>query len=422
MSHFAPGGDRAHEVQATTIVDARSRELIRPTDFTSDARDLDLPTNKEYTFVATNLRDDQSGPVELVPDRVDLAIYLTGWTLGWLLLWRVRPLPAPTDDPSPWCGARPGVAVIIPARNEQDALPHLLTRVTPHLGPQDEMIVVDDHSDDATARVATLHGARVITSPPLPPGWLGKPHACALGAAESSAPILLFVDADVQPAPDLVARIAQAVTAQPDVVTSIQPWHKTGSWAEQASVLCNVTALMGCGAFNPARRNAKAKVAFGPILAVDRTTYDRVGGHAAPSVRSMHTEDIGLARLVGGAELYTGRPDTTFQMYPEGFRQTIRGWTRSIATGARFTSCWIAIATLAWVWSLAGGWITMPIVFPLSALQFWILGRRAASIHPLTVLLYPLAVLAFVVISLRSLVTLIFGRRVEWKGRDVDAR
>lgn len=381
-----------------------------------------MPTNKAYTFVATNLRDDQSGPVELVPDRVDLAIYLTGWTLGWLLLWRVRPLPAPTDDPSPWCGARPGVAVIIPARNEQDALPHLLTRVAPHLGPQDEMIVVDDHSDDATARVATLHGARVITSPPLPPGWLGKPHACAIGAAESSAPILLFVDADVQPAPDLVARIAQAVTAQPDVVTSIQPWHKTGSWGEQASVLCNVTALMGCGAFNPARRNAKAQVAFGPILAVDRTTYDRVGGHAAPSVRSMHTEDIGLARLVGGAELYTGRPDTSFQMYPEGLRQTIRGWTRSIATGARFTSCWIAIATLAWVWSLAGGWITMPIVFPLSALQFWILGRRAASIHPLTVLLYPLAVLAFIVIFLRSLVALIFGRRVEWKGRDVDAR
>jgi 4,4'-diaponeurosporenoate glycosyltransferase len=219
-----------------------------------------------------------------------------------------------------------------------------------------------------------------------------------------------------------VARIAQAVTAQPDVVTSIQPWHKTGSWGEQASVLCNVTALMGCGAFNPARRNAKAQVAFGPILAVDRTTYDRVGGHAAPSVRSMHTEDIGLARLVGGAELYTGRPDTSFQMYPEGLRQTIRGWTRSIATGARFTSCWIAIATLAWVWSLAGGWITMPIVFPLSALQFWILGRRAASIHPLTVLLYPLAVLAFIVIFLRSLVALIFGRRVEWKGRDVDAR
>ena len=100
----------------------------------------------------------------------------------------------------------------------------------------------------------------------------------------------------------------------------------------------------------------------------------------------------------------------------------MRGWTRSIATGARFTPWWIALATLAWVWSLAGGWIATPIVYPLSALQVWVLGRRAASIHPLTAVLFPLAVLAFVVIFLRSLVALVFGRRVEWKGRRVDAR
>ena len=360
--------------------------------------------------------------MELVPDRVDLAIYLAGWTLGWLLLWRPRPLPALTCDPAHGSTARPGVAVIIPARNEQDALPHLLSRVLPHIGPQDEVIVVDDHSDDATAIIAARHGARVITPPPLPPGWLGKPHACAFGAAESSAPILLFVDADVRPAPDLVARIAQAVTARPDVVTSIQPWHETGGWAEQASVLCNVTALMGCGAFTPTGHHANATVAFGPVLAIDRTTYDHFDGHTHPSVRSMHTEDIGLARLVGRAELYTGRPDTSFRMYPEGLRQTVRGWTRSIATGARFTPWWIALATLAWIWSLAGGWIAMPIVYPLSALQVWVLGRRAASIHPLAALLYPLAVVAFIIIFLRSLIALILGRGVEWKGRNIVAR
>ena len=360
--------------------------------------------------------------MELVPDCVDLAIYLAGWTLGWLLLWHLRPLPDLAGNPSRGSAARPGVAVIIPARNEQDALPHLLSRVLPHIGPQDEVIVVDDHSDDATAIIAARHGARVITPPPLPPEWLGKPHACAFGAAESSAPILLFVDADVRPAPDLVARIAQAVTARPDVVTSIQPWHETGGWAEQASVLCNVTALMGCGAFTPAGHRATATVAFGPVLAIDRTTYDQVGGHAHSSVRSMHTEDIGLARLVGQAELYTGRPDTSFRMYPEGLGQTIRGWTRSIATGARFTPWWIAIAALAWIWSLAGGWIAMPIVYPLSALQVWVLGRRAASIHPLTALLYPFAVVAFAIIFLRSLVALVLGQGVEWKGRHVDAR
>ena len=197
--------------------------------------DKSIQPDRTCTFLATNSLGDQSGSVELVPDRVDLAIYLVGWTFGWLLLWRLRPLPAAATDPAGGSAERPGVAVIIPARNEADALPHLLSRMRPQIGSQDELIVVDDHSDDTTAVVASQHGARVITPPPLPAGWLGKPHACGFGAAESSAPVLLFVDADVRPAPDLVARMAQAVAARPDVVTSIQPWHETAGWSSRSA-------------------------------------------------------------------------------------------------------------------------------------------------------------------------------------------
>ena len=179
---------------------------------------------------------------------------------------------------------------------------------------------------------------------------------------------------------------------------------------------------MGCGAFTPVGRTTAATVAFGPVLAVDRETYERAGGHGSTAVRTMHTEDIGIARAVGHSELFTGRPDTSFRMYPEGLGQTMSGWTRSIATGARFTPWWLALATLAWVASLAGGWIATPIVYPLSALQLWVLGRRAISIRPATALLYPLAVLAFVVIFLRSLIALVLRRDVEWKGRRVESR
>jgi 4,4'-diaponeurosporenoate glycosyltransferase len=108
----------------------------------------------------------------------------------------------------------------------------------------------------------------------------------------------------------------------------------------------------------------------------------------------MHTEDIGIVGLVGRASLYSGRPDTSFRMHPDGLGQLVQGWTRNIATGARSTPWWLAVAVAAWVWSLAGGWLAEPFVYPLSALQFWILGRRAGSMHPLTALLYPLAVAA----------------------------
>ena len=173
----------------------------------------------------------------------------------------------------------------------------------------------------------------------------------------------------------------------PGTVVSVQPWHDTGSWVEQASLLANVTALMGSGGFTVAGSRLAPTVAFGPVLAVERSAYDAVGGHAA--VRAMHTEDIGLARVVGRSALWTGRPDTSFRMYPDGLRQLVQGWTRSIATGARFTPWWLSLAVALWVWSLAGGWLAEPLVYPLSALQLWVLGRRAGSMHPLTAAALP---------------------------------
>jgi 4,4'-diaponeurosporenoate glycosyltransferase len=310
--------------------------------------------------------------------------------------------------------------VVIPARDEANALPHLLPTLAAQLTAGDELIVVDDHSTDATAAVAAQYGARVVTPPALPAGWLGKPHACSVGANATAAPLLLFVDADVRAAPDLLDRVAVAWSADPDAVISMQPWHVTERLVEQASMLANVTALMGSGGFTAAGRRFAPTVAFGPVLAIARTTYDHIGGHGA--VRSMHTEDIGLAQVVGRSTLYTGRPDTSFRMYPDGVGQTVQGWTRSIATGARFTPWWLSLAVALWVWSLAGGWIAEPFVYPLSALQFWVLGRRAGSMHPLTALLYPIAVAVFAWIFLRSLFALVFRREVTWKQRSVAAR
>ena len=347
---------------------------------------------------------------------MDLALFAVGWAIGWLLLWRPRPLPAARDAPP----SRAAVSVVVPARNEAGSLPNLIPGLVAQLRPGDELVVVDDHSTDATTQVATRSGARVVTPPPLPDGWLGKPHACAVGARSTTAPLLVFVDADVRPAADLLDRLAAASAARPGAVISVQPWHQTGRWVEQASLLANITALMGSGGFTIASR--RPTVAFGPVLAVQRELYDRTGGHAHPSVRRMHTEDIGLARLVGDAVLYTGRPDTSFRMYPDGLRQLMGGWTRSLATGARFTPWWLSVAVALWVWSLAGGWIAEPFVYPLSAVQFWVLGRRAGSMHPLTALLYPLSVVVFAVIFLRSAVAVVLRRDVTWKQRSVAAR
>lgn len=351
----------------------------------------------------------------------ELAIYACGWSLGWILLWRPRSLTSLAaarggDDRAP-------VAVVVPARDEALSLPHLLRPLVAQRRPGDQIVVVDDHSSDGTARVARAFEVDV-TTPPLPPdGWLGKPNACWHGANATDRPVLVFLDADVRPGPTLLDDLAAAVDAEPDALVSMQPWHRMETVGEQPSLLCNVTALMGCGAFTLVPQLTAANVAFGPVIALERAAYVRAGGHASPGVRSMHTEDIGLARAVGRSRLAVGSSSTTtFRMYPGGFGEVVRGWARSIATGARFSRWWVALAVALWMCSVAGGWLAAPLVYPLTALQIWVLGRRAGTTHPLAAALFPLLVVVFVVIFLRSAVSVVLGRDVTWKGRQVGAR
>jgi len=332
------------------------------------------------------------------------ALFAVGWTAGWLLLWAPRRLPPPS-------GARPPVAVVVPARDEAAALPGLLVALTAQLRPGDELVVVDDHSADATAAVATSHGARVIRAPALPDGWLGKPHACTVGAAATTAPVLVFVDADVRPGPGLLDSVAAVVTD--DVVVSVQPWQDAERVAQRLTVLANVVALMGSAAFTPAGEHVRPDVAFGPVLAVTRATYERVGGHADPAVRASRTEDIALAARVGASRVFSHRRDATF--HPRGLRATVDGWSRTMAAGIASTRWWALLGTVAWVASLAGGPFVGWAAVPLSALQVAVLGRRAGRTG-IVAAVYPLLVVVLVVIVARAGWAL---RRTTWKGRSI---
>jgi len=348
----------------------------------------------------------------VVDDGLGWGLFAAGWAVGWLLLWRNRALPRPAS-----AAARESVAVIVPARNEAEVLSSMLSPLRSQLRPGDELVVVDDGSTDATPEVAAANGAQVLRAPPPPDGWIGKPHACWTGASSSGAAVLVFIDADVRPGAGLLDGLAAAVRAAPDAVVSVQPWHDAVTPTERASVLANIVALMGCGGFGIVRPR-RIDVAFGPVLALRRDRYVAVGGHGHPAVRASLTEDIELARAVGAAELYSDRRDASFRMYPAGLRQLVAGWARTMANGVAATRWWLLLAIAAWIWSLAGGLFVGWAAFPPSALQVWILGRRAGRFGPLTAALYPLAVVVLVVLLVRSAWTRVRGT-THWKDRPV---
>jgi len=340
------------------------------------------------------------------------ALYAVGWSIGWLLLWSNRRLPVSAT------AERASLAIIVPARDEAAALPRSLGALVPQLGPDDELVVVDDGSSDDSAAVARAAGARVVAAPPLPAGWVGKPHACATGAAATTAGALVFVDADVRPGPHLLDGLATALASAPDAVVSVQPWHDAARPGERLTALANVVSLMGSGGFTVLGPLVVPHVAFGPVLALRRHVYERIGGHGRCDVRASLTEDIAIGRAVGTTRLFSDHHDATFRMYPRGFREAFAGWSRTMAAGVAATRWWLLVGVAAWITSLAGGPFAGWLAYPLSALQVWVLGRRAGRVGPLLAAIYPVLVVVLVGVVGRAGWLRLRGTTT-WKGRVV---
>lgn len=110
--------------------------------------------------------------------------------------------------------ASTSISVIIPAKNEAATIGAVLDAVTHHPGLVDELLVVNDHSNDDTATVANHHGAKVITLN----GPSGKGQAMSAGLGAASSQIVVFLDADVlNTTTDFVPRLVQPLLEQADV-------------------------------------------------------------------------------------------------------------------------------------------------------------------------------------------------------------
>lgn len=329
---------------------------------------------------------------------------IAGWLAGWWLLFRL-PRPRPATGPT----AGPAVSVVVPARNEG----HNLARLLRSIPPGTEVVVVDDHSADDTAAVASAAGATVVHADPVPTGWTGKAWACATGARRATGDRLMFLDADTWFDPGGF----EAVVGEHDRrggLLSVQPFHVTERPYEVVSAPFNLVGMMGIGAFTP--RRAHPTGAFGPCLVCHRGDYEQAGGHEA--VRGEILDDVALSRRFGSVTCLAGRGAIRFRMYPLGPAHLLEGWTKNIAAGAG--SAGLATATLTFLW-VAGGlsspsaWWAYAAFTAQWAVHLRRLGRFGVWAAPA----HPLLLAAFVAVFLRSLALTVGRRKVRWKGREI---
>jgi cellulose synthase/poly-beta-1,6-N-acetylglucosamine synthase-like glycosyltransferase len=223
----------------------------------------------------------------------------------WQLRW-VRRLPSLREltdtslrDPSS-TNAPLRCSVVIAARDEAARIELTIRHLLAQQGVDVELIVVNDRSTDGTGEILRrLEGAnprmKCLHVEALPEGWLGKCHACHVGASEAKSDWILFTDADCWLKPDVILRaIRLAERDQADHVT-LSPGTVVESFGARAWHLLFLTSLLGWfSGVNRDRR--KSFIGIGAFNLVKKSAYSKCGGYEA--LRLTVVDDVKLGLLL----------------------------------------------------------------------------------------------------------------------------
>lgn len=119
------------------------------------------------------------------------------------------------------------LSVVIPVKDDADALRACLAHLDRQTLPPWEVVVVDNGSTDDSAAVAVAHGARVV-----PESTPGIPAAAAAGYDAARGDVVVRCDADSLAPPGWLAAVARHFEADPglDAVTGTGTFYDVPRW------------------------------------------------------------------------------------------------------------------------------------------------------------------------------------------------
>ena len=209
------------------------------------------------------------------------------------------------DDGGPAPTAWPAVTAVIPARDEAESV----GRTIASLLQQDycgafSIALVDDQSSDGTADVArkaaiaSADRLTVVQGVNLPAGWTGKLWAMKQGvdcANENASDYLLFTDADIVYAPDVLARLVAQAEAEKLALNSLMVKLRCESFAERAFIPAFIFFFQMLYPFAWVNNRGRAiAAAAGGCMLVRRDALVAAGGIEA--IRGALIDDCALAR------------------------------------------------------------------------------------------------------------------------------
>jgi len=274
------------------------------------------------------------------------------------------------------------IAALIPARNAGWCIQSSLVALLAAGFDRADVIVVDDGSTDDTAALASAYKVKVITLPRSG----GAAKARNIAAAQTNADILFFVDADVVVAPDVLARLFKRFILQPEIDAVFGSYDNAPAHPHRVSKYRNLlhhfvhksgpqfpkTFWTGCGAVRAA-------------------AFERIGGFD-PAMRMMEDVDFGMRLSRAGGTIALDRELQGKHLKPWSFLSMIRSdlfdraipWSRLMLFGDGLSD------------DLNLGYrhrLSAMLVVAIVA------GLAGALIHPATLIVAALAIVAFVTIN-----------------------
>lgn len=347
-------------------------------------------------------------------------------------------------------GALPSLSVIVTARDEASGIETTVQRLLAQEYPGLEVVVVDDRSTDGTSAILDRLAAgtaprpgrlTVIHNRALPDGWLGKCHACRLGAERARGEWLLFTDGDVTLARrDLLARSVRLAGRERLDHVAVTPDTRPMSPLQAGLVsLFGQIFLLAVRAHEMDRDRPRGGGGVGAFNLVRRTAYERVGGHHP--LRMDAADDIKLGMLLkeSGARqrIYNGL-DLILCPWQRGTLNVIRGLEKNFFGGCDYSLARILVITggllaltfgppaLAlldlcgawepgsWAWQGAA-WLPLAIAVGLLGTGY-LLNARRFGVSPWLFLLHPVSVLLLVAAAWNSTLRILARGGVRWRG------
>jgi len=346
-------------------------------------------------------------------------------------------------------GPLPSLSVVVTARDEAGEIETTVRRLLAQTYPALEVIVVDDRSTDGTGEILERlreesGGARleVIHNRDLPGDWLGKCHACRLGAGRARGEWILFLDGDVElVTDDLLPRAVRLASARGLDHLAVIPDQRPVSALQQA--LLSVFAqmyLLAARVYEMDRDRRRGGAGIGAFNLVRRSSYDRIGGHAL--LKMDPTDDYTLGRLLkesGARQRLVDGVGLVRCRWHKGALNVARGLEKNLFAGIDYSvvelvgltllsillvfgppAAGIAAAVLAppsvGGVAIAAAWLPFLLQAAVIVSGFRLQSRRYGGGALLLSLLYPVAVLILLCAAWNSaLVTLVRGG-IRWRG------